>query len=97
MSFKKSCSNVQKNKNIIWASNLTKYQDSDTIRGNNPLEPIFTCRRSKILLRIEVIGRYKFLGIEIKSKSERSYEIGKELKGLWQKKLNFPHISDTNI
>ena len=78
MSFKKSCSNVQKNKNI-WASNRTSYQDSVKIRGNN-------CRRWKILLRVEVIGRYKFLGIEMKSKSERSYEIGKELKGLWQKK-----------
>ena len=37
MSFKKTCSNVQKNKNI-WASNLTRYQDSVKIRGNNPLE-----------------------------------------------------------
>ena len=37
MSFKKSCSNVQKNKNI-WASNLTRYQDSVKIRRNNPLE-----------------------------------------------------------
>ena len=26
----------------------------------------------------------------MKSKSERSYAIGKELTGLWQKKLNFP-------
>ena len=37
MSFKKSCSNVQKNKNM-WASNLTSYQDSVEIRGNNPLK-----------------------------------------------------------
>ena len=85
MSFKKSCSNVQKNKNT-WASSLTRYQDSVKIRGNNPLEQF-----------AEVIGCYKFLGIEMKSKSERSYKIEKELKGLWQKKLNFLHISDTNI
>ena len=37
MSFKKSCSSVQKNKNI-WASNLTSYEDSVKIRVNNPLE-----------------------------------------------------------
>ena len=61
MSFKKSCSNVQKNKNIIWASNLTRYQDSVTIRGNNALEQFSLENfRSKILLRVEVIGRYKF-------------------------------------
>ena len=35
MSFKKSCSNVQRNKNI-WASNLTSYQDSvEIIHWNN--------------------------------------------------------------
>ena len=33
----------------------------------------------------------------MKSKIERSYEVGKELKGLWQKKLNFPHISDKHM
>ena len=81
----------------IWASNLTRYQDSVKRKGNNPLEQFSLAEKSKILFRVKVIGRYKYLGIEMKSKSERSYEIGKELKRLWQEKLNFNHISDTII
>ena len=39
-------------------------------------------RLQKILFRVEVIGYYKFLGIEIKSKRERVYKIVNELKRL---------------
>ena len=63
-------------------------------------EVIFHWKNShlqKIIFRVEVIGCYKFLGIDIKSKRERVYKIMKELKRLWPKKLNFPHISDVKL
>ena len=61
-------------------------------------EEIFHWKNShlqKIIFRVEVISCYKFLGVQIKS--ERVYKSVKELKRLWPKKLNFPHISDVKL
>jgi hypothetical protein len=53
--------------------------------------------KCRVPLKIQIIGRYQFLGAEIKGRKERIVEISKEVTQLWKNKLNFPHVSDQVI
>lgn len=96
MSHKKSFRTVEKNKNI-WAKNLVKFQQSHKRRGNVPTEELSLEEKCRMPLQRQIVGRYQFLGAEIKGRKERIVNITKELKNLWEKKLNFPHVSDQVI
>ena len=46
-----------------------------------------------MLKKIQIVGRYLYLGTEIKGRKERKAQISKEITNLWKNKLNFPHVS----
>lgn len=48
-------------------------------------------------LKIHIVGRYQFLGTDIKGRKERVTVITREIKDLWNNKLNFPLKSDAVI
>ena len=93
MLHKKTFSTVEKNKNI-WAKNLIKFQQSHKRRGAVLSQEFSLEEKCRIPLKRQVVGRYQFLGAEIKGRKERIVNISKEVQSLWQNKLNFPHVSD---
>ena len=48
---------------------------------------------SRVPLKVQVVGRYLFLGESNKGRREHIKQIEKEVTSLWQKKLNFPNLS----
>ena len=95
MSFKKSFSNTEKNKET-WAKNLVQFQ-APSRRSNVAIYEAPLSERSRIPLKNHVIGRFKFLESTAKERRERIDLIAVELKDLWSKTLNFPHVSDQAI
>ncbi|XP_033001400.1 uncharacterized protein LOC117044702 [Lacerta agilis] len=95
MSFKKSFSNTEKNKEI-WTKNLVQFQ-APSSRGNVAIYEAPLSERSCMPLKNHVIGRFKFLESTAKERRERISLIAVELKALWRKTLNFPHVSDQAI
>lgn len=95
MSFKKSSSNTEKNKET-WTKNLVQFQ-APSRRGNVAIVEAPLSERSRMPLKNHVIGRFKFLESTAKGRRERIGLIAIELKALWSKTLNFPHISDQAI
>ena len=45
-----------------------------------------------MLKKIQIVGRYQYLGTEIKGRKERIAQISKEITNLWKNKLIFPHV-----
>ena len=41
-----------------------------------------------------MVGRYQFLGAEIKVRKERVMKISKEITMPWKNKLDFPYVSN---
>lgn len=95
MSFKKSSFSAEKNKET-WTKNLVQFQAPST-RGNVQIYEAPLSERSRMPLKNHVIGRFKFLESTAKARRERIGLIGVELKALWSKTLNFPHLSDQAI
>ena len=95
MSFKKSSSNTEKNKET-WTKNLVQFQ-APSRRGNVAIYEAPLSERSRMPLKNHVIGRFKFLESTAKERRERIGLIAVELKALWSKTLNFPHVSDQAI
>lgn len=95
MSFKKSSSNTEKNKKT-WTKNLVQFQGPSR-RRNVAIYEAPLSERSRIPLKKHVIGRFKFLESTAKERRERIGLIAGELKTLWSKTLNFPHVSDQAI
>lgn len=95
MSHKKSASTTERNKKI-WTKNLIRFQESHKKR-TIPLEEQSLENKIRIPLKIEIVGRYLFLGASVKGRKERIKEISKEVTSLWQKKLNFPNLSNQVI
>ena len=92
MSHKKSASATQKNK-PTWTRNLVRFQESHKKRRAIPLEEHSLENNSRIPLKIQIVGRYLFLGATVKGRKERVKEIAKEVSSLWQNKLNCPKLS----
>ena len=92
MSYKKSASTTERNK-MIWTKNLVRFHESHRKRKTVPLEEKSLENNSRIPLKVQVVGRYLFLGESIKGRRERIKQIEKEVTSLWQKKLNFPNLS----
>ena len=95
MSFKKSFFNTEKNKKT-WTNNLVQFQ-APSRRGNVAVYEAPLSERSRMPLKIHVVGRFKFLESTAKERRERIGLIVVELKALWSKTLNFPHVSDQAI
>ena len=95
MSFKKSSSNTEKNKET-WTKNLVQFQ-APSRRGNVSIYEAPLSEWSRKPLKNHVIGRFKFLESTAKERRERIGLIAVELKDLWSKTLNFPHVSDQAI
>lgn len=95
MSFKKSSSNTEKNKET-WTNNLVQFQ-APSRRGKVAIYEAPLSERSRMPLKNHVIGRFKFLESTAKERRERIGLIAVELKALWSKTLNFPHVSDQAI
>ena len=53
--------------------------------------------KRRMLKKIQIVGRYQYLGIKIKGRKERIAQISKEITNLWKNKLNFPHVSNQVI
>ena len=87
---------MQKNKDI-WTNNLVRFQQSHRRRRSGPSEESSLEEKCRMPLQMQIIGRYQFLGAEIKGRTERIAEISKEVTKLWKNKLNFPHVSDQVI
>ena len=96
MSYKKSFSTVEKNKDV-WSNNLVKFQESHRNRGSILLEVSSLTDKCRIPLTTHIVGRYQFLGEEIKGRKQRVTEIAKEIISLGKNKLNFPHVSDQAV
>jgi hypothetical protein len=95
MSFKNSSSNTEKNKET-WTKNLVQFQ-APSRRGNMAIYEASLSERSRMPQKNHVIGRFKFLESTAKERRERIGLIAVELKALWSKTLNFPHVSDQAI
>ena len=53
--------------------------------------------KCRMLKKIQIVGRYQYLGIKIIGRKERIAQISKEITNLWKNKLNFPHVSNQVI
>lgn len=95
MSFKKSSSSIEKNKKT-WTKNLVQFQAPSRRRNVAVLEAPLS-ERSRMPLKSHIIGRFKFLESTVKERRKRIGLIAVELKDLWSKTLNFPHVSDQAI
>src|SRR5206468_1821949 len=95
MSFKKSSSNTEKNKET-WTNNLVQFQ-APSRRGKVAIYEAPLSERSRMPLKNHVIGRFKFLESTAKERRKRIGLIAVELKALWSKTLKFPHVSDQAI
>jgi len=96
MSYKKSDVTIQENKHI-WADNLVQFQQCHRKRGMVPQQCKSFADTCRMPVMVKIIGRYHFLGCDIKGRKERMIQISKELKVLWNNKLNFPNVSDQRI
>ena len=94
MSFKKSSSSTEKNKDI-WIRNLVQFQ-APSRRGCVAVHEAPLSERSRMPLKNHVIGRFKFLESTTKERREKIRLIAVELKALWSKYV-FPHVSDQAI
>lgn len=92
MSHNKGYSTVLKNKDI-WTKNLVRFQESHR-RRSVPSQESSLDEKSRMPVLMQIIGRYQFLGAEIKGRKERIVIISKEVTKLWKNKLNIPHVSD---
>ena len=95
MSFKKSSSNTEKNKET-WTKNLVQFQAPSRI-GNVANNEAPLSERSCMPRKNHVIRYFKFLESTAKEQRERIGLIVVELKNLWSTTLNFPHVSDQAI
>ena len=86
MSHKRSDAVVQKNKNI-WTKNLTRFQPSLKRRTVVALETSSLEEKCRMPLQTQIIGRYQFLGNEIKGRKERIVK---------KYPKNFHHYGGTN-
>lgn len=92
MSHRKSYTSVERNKSI-WTRNLVRFEKSTKRRGDIALEETSLQEKNRIPLKVQIIGRYQFLGVQIKGRKERVAKISEEVSKLWQDKLNFPYVS----
>ncbi|QQP39678.1 Uncharacterized protein FKW44_013477, partial [Caligus rogercresseyi] len=95
MSFKKSSSTTEKNKET-WRNNLVQFQ-APSRRGNVAIHEEPLSDRSRMSLKSHVMGRFKSLESIAKERKERVGLIAVELKALWRTTLNFPPVSDHAI
>jgi len=96
MSSRKSYSEVERNKKI-WKKNLIDFKKSTMVRGPIPLAQTLVMDRTRMPLRKDIIGRFKHMAPDIKSRKDRLKKISKEVKLLWTKQLNFPIIFDQAV
>ncbi|XP_036357459.1 uncharacterized protein LOC118762645 [Octopus sinensis] len=96
MSHKRSACVTQRNKKI-WTKNLMEFQDSHRKRRPVPLEEHSLENNCRIPIKLQIVGRYLFLGGTIKGRKGKTKEISKEVTFLWQKKLNFSYLSIQNV
>ena len=74
-----------------------KFQQSHKERDAVPSQEFSLEKKCRIPLKRQVVGRYQFLGAEIKGQKERIANISKEVQSIWKNKLNFPDVSDQVI
>ena len=67
------------------------------VRGPIPLAQTLVMDRTRMPLKKDIIGRFKHMAPDIKSRKDRLKKISKEVKLLWTKQLNFPIISDQAV
>ena len=65
MSYKKSASTTKRNKKI-WIKNLVRFHESHMKRRTVSLEEKSLQNNSRIPLKVQVVGRYLFLGNPLK-------------------------------
>jgi hypothetical protein len=87
---------VEKNK-AIWSTNLVRYQETHAKRRSIQTEELPISEKTRMPLKTHIMGRFQFLGIQVKGRKQRIAEICKEVTQLWENKLNFPHVSDQVI
>ncbi|QQP41513.1 Hypothetical protein FKW44_015916, partial [Caligus rogercresseyi] len=95
MSFKKSSSTTEKNKET-WRKNLVQFQ-APSRRDNVAIHEEPLSDRSRMPLKSHVMGRFKSLESIAKERKERVGLIAVELKALWRTTLNFLPVSDQAI
>ncbi|QQP58232.1 Uncharacterized protein FKW44_003477, partial [Caligus rogercresseyi] len=95
MSFKKSSSTTEKNKET-WRKNLVQFQ-APSRRGNVAIHEELLSDQSRMPLKSHVMGRFKSLESITKERKEKVGLIAVELKALWRTTLNFPPVSDQAI
>lgn len=97
MSFKKSQVTVCKNKEK-WTKNLTRFdQKARSSRGHVAIQESSLATISRMPTKEQLVGRYKFLEKDVKSRKQRTTELSKEVTLLWRNKLNFPMISEQAV
>ena len=95
MSFKKSSSTTEKNKET-WTKNLVQFQ-APSRKGNVAIYEVPLREPSRMTLKNHVFGHFKFLESTAKERREGIGLIVVELKAPWSKTLNFPNVSDQVI
>jgi len=91
MSHRKSYSEVERNKKI-WKKNVIDFKKSTMVRGPIPLAQIPLMDRTRMPLKKDVIGRFKHMAPDIKSRKDRLKKIFKEAKLLWTEQLTFSSV-----
>ena len=83
----------------IWSKNLFKFHQTHKKRGKGSIahETASLGEKCKMPLKTQIIGRYQFLGAEIKGRKDRVAQLSKEIMQLWEKRLNFPCVSEQVI
>ena len=83
---------MEKNKET-WTKNLVQFQ-APSRRDNVAIYEAPLSERGRMPLKNHVIGRFKF---PLPKNGEKIGLIAVELKDLWSKTLNFPHVPDQAI
>ncbi|KAJ9597920.1 hypothetical protein L9F63_011207 [Diploptera punctata] len=96
MSHKQSYNTAQENKGT-WMNNLVRFQQLCRRRRNVPTVDSSLEEYCKVPLQLQIIGRYQFLGAEIKGRNERVAKISEEVTNLCRNKLNSPQVSNQVI
>ena len=96
MSYKRSAYASVKNK-TVHTRNLSQFQDSLRMRRPIVMETSPLEERNRMPLKSHLVGRYLYLGSEMKGRKNRISLISKEVLNLWANKLNFPNVSHQQV
>ena len=76
---------------------MIDFKKSTMVRGPIPLAQTPLMDRTRMLLKKDIIGRFKHMAPDIQSREDRLKKISKEVKLLWTEQLNFPIVSDQAV